>query len=175
LFQGRKSFGAEIVDFKTLTINNLVEGLQRYEIILVGDNGQDDIIAYDNVKKAFPKMENKIHIYIHQIYGTGIKQDGMTLEKGQIPYLTAADLAVEFFKNGWIDEADLRNISEIVLDALSSGDSDDVRSIIPKWAKSQCIEFASAYTLPELDIEDDLKYILNSVVKKVKNLCGVKK
>jgi len=129
--KGKKSFVESTHDFKKVTISKILKNTQMNEYILIGDNGEHDPLVYSEVRKAFPNK--KVFSYIHEVYSINPEADevGKKLESGQIPYLTAADLALHFYRNNWISVKDLTRITNKVLSTLRN--SEEFENVIPSW------------------------------------------
>ena len=166
-----KSSSEDSYKFKTTEISSLISGVPNYEIILVGDNGQHDVGAYDHIAKKFPFK--KVTSFIHQVYSP-LEQDkakrGTTLAKGQIAYLTSVDLGLEFLKRGLILEADLLKISKKVWTFLNTNDDDLYEQVIPSWAG--CYEFVRNYKRAEVSIDPSLSRLISKIERRVEQLCS---
>jgi hypothetical protein len=167
--KGKRS-SMDSYEFKTAEISSLIDSLGEYEVILVGDNGQKDIAAYDHIAKKYPFK--KITTFIHEVYSTYDEDKdkrGVALKKGQIPYLTASDLALEYFSRGWISEKDLNLVSEKVYDFVSSNDDDYYEQVIPKWSK--CARFVRDYKRPTVSVTNYTNNLLTRIENRVATLC----
>ena len=168
-----KTSSQDSYKFKTQEISSQVDSLEDFEIILVGDNGQHDVAAYDHIQKKYP-LRN-ITTFIHKVYSTHNEDKakrGSTLAKGQIPYLTAVDLGVEFYSRDLITEEDLYNVSKKVLSFVSSYDDDLYEQVIPKWSK--CASFTQQYVRPVVSLSSRTNKLISKVEKRVRTLCSGK-
>lgn len=81
--------------FKITTLRKLIKQWTPNEVILIGDNGEEDAKIYDQVRKDHPAV--KFMIYIHQPYSTKNKDEkGAALQANQIGFVTSVDLATEW-------------------------------------------------------------------------------
>lgn len=165
-----KNSADDSYQFKATEISSLISSLMEYEIVLVGDNGQKDVMVYDHIKKKYPFKP--LSAFIHEIYDTSHEDKakrGVSLMPGQIPYLTASDLALEFFSRGWITEVELQEISKKVYKFASSSDDDIYEQVIPSW--SRCLSFVHKYKRPSVAITTKTDQILSKVEKRIETLC----
>ena len=74
-------------EHKIKTILKILKKETPTQLILIGDNGQEDIKFYDHiareVERTYPKM--KVHQFIHVLYE---EEDTLMLEEGQVPFVT---------------------------------------------------------------------------------------
>lgn len=143
--------------FKLNRIEEQIRLWDDRDVILVGDNGEKDPIVFTKIRdlmsSEFP--ERKIYTYLHMVYDREVPE-------GHIKYLTAADLAVHFYANGWVKKKDVDLISKKVLRRLEKR----TYKVLPKWVRSpEALEFWPE--TPE-DFSDDLKARLD----RIKWLCA---
>lgn len=165
-----KTSSQDSYKFKTQEISSQVSNLTDFEVLLIGDNGQKDVAAYDHIQKKFPYRN--ITTFIHKIYSTRSDDKakrGVSLAKGQIAYLTAVDLGLEFYARDLISEKDLFEISKKVYRFASSSDDDLYEQVIPKW--SNCASFTRRYKRPSVILTKQTKNIITKVERRVEALC----
>ena len=96
----------------------------------------------------------------------------MSPKEGQVPFLTAADLALRFFGRGWIDEEDLRAVVGEVRDSF--GPEGRGLRAIPGWVR--CRGFAEAYVRPDIRIPVDIEEEYAAVETEMIRYClGVRR
>jgi hypothetical protein len=110
-------------------------------LIFFGDNGEKDILVYKNIKEFLSKKhETKVSVgatFIHKLYHG---EPALELQEDQIPYITFADLALQFqacFPN-LLTRDESTKILELVRDGLSSDEIsfDSSRNLtLPHWAE----------------------------------------
>lgn len=84
--------------FKLNALRKLIKQWAPKEVILIGDNGEEDAKIYDQIRKEHPGPQ--FLIYIHQPYSTKNKDEkGAALLAGQIGFVTSVDLAKEWLQN----------------------------------------------------------------------------
>ncbi|MEI7528996.1 MAG: phosphatase domain-containing protein [Elusimicrobiota bacterium] len=124
-------------EFKARKLIELYEREKPELMILVGDNGEQDIDAYSALKKYIADNNGAARIYsfIHHVYESAGK--GREIPAGHIPFLTAADLAVQFAGRGWLKvEALTRVLGEIEYD---SGSGQFAKQVVPAFM--ECSSF----------------------------------
>jgi hypothetical protein len=165
-----KTSAQDSYKFKTQEIASQINSLMDFEIVLIGDNGQKDVAAYDHIRKKYP-FKN-ITTYIHKVYSTYNEDKakrGVNLAKGQIAYLTAVDLGLEFYSKNLITEDDLYKVSKKVLSFVSSSDDDLYEQVIPDWVN--CASFAKNYIRPNVSLEAKTEKVISKVERRVRSLC----
>ncbi|OUR97863.1 hypothetical protein A9Q84_06605 [Halobacteriovorax marinus] len=157
------------LNFKAKEISEIIS-TQDFDFILIGDNGQHDVAAYKKVTDRF--SSKNIVTFIHQLYSV-YEEDkakrGVKLAKGQIAYLTASDLALEFYARGWIDYEDVLKVSKKVFSYINSRDDDIYEKVIPSWTK--CAAFVKSYKRPSVSIDSQLDDTLKRIEKRLNSLC----
>ncbi len=103
------------------------------QLILIGDNGEQDTEVYAQIRRRFSQIPTMT--FIHQVYSTrSYNETGKVLEADQIGFVTAADLAMELYSRGVIFENGIDWLlaqlmpSLLAENALSTGDL-----IFPAW------------------------------------------
>jgi hypothetical protein len=109
-------------------------------MILVGDNGEQDMMAYgaliDHV--ASTRGKTKVYSFIHHVYESAGKATPIT--SPHTAFLTAADLAVRFQAAGWIDQGTLTKVlNEVAYDSGRAHDLAD--TVVPSFM--ECGAFQS--------------------------------
>lgn len=91
-------------EFKVKQIRKLLAAHPDRSVIFIGDNGQADVDVYHAFARS-PFFRGRIlATYIHWLY-KGDPAD--TLEKEQIPFVTFAEVAMSFRKQGLMNESDV--------------------------------------------------------------------
>ncbi len=133
-------------EFKARKLIEIYEKEKPELMILVGDNGEQDIDAYGALMKYVSGHNGAIRVYsfIHHVYESEGK--GRAIPAGQVPFLTSADLAVQFANRGWLKETALtRVLGEIEYD---SGAQQLEKEVVPAF-----MECALFNAWPELSPE----------------------
>ncbi len=157
--KGKGSHSVGTHEFKRSEISNIIKNTNMNSYILIGDNGEHDPIAYYEASQKFPKKD--INMYLHKIYSLDNNEDevGKKLEKNQVPYLTASDLAVHFYKKKLIEEKDVLRISKLVLSDLQH--PDNFENVIASWFR--CTDFFNEYDYPKVTLKEKTLDILRQV------------
>ncbi|OFZ49127.1 MAG: hypothetical protein A2381_16140 [Bdellovibrionales bacterium RIFOXYB1_FULL_37_110] len=142
-FYYRPSWDDSTYSFKVETIEEILKEYEAEatEVILLGDNGEKDPAIYETISNHFQNSKLKITTYIHLVYAySGLyKETGVKPRPGQKMYLTAVDLALDFYLKEWIYASDMMMVYDQVMKKLNSSDRDEIKKVIPGWMK--CHEF----------------------------------
>ncbi|MGZ3773372.1 MAG: phosphatase domain-containing protein [Pseudobdellovibrionaceae bacterium] len=165
--------------FKVKTITAILEQQKKkfpnkkIHVIAPGDNGEQDIKVLETIRKNFPDVE--LDAYIHKIYERGV----LKIQPDQMPFFTAADLAVQIYNSQINHEKKILNLSQIenVIDEVQKGLSDkdpDTRAlVIPEWSeltaqdKQQVKNIMS--TAPE-DLSQKSTSLTTSILGRIKEI-----
>jgi hypothetical protein len=118
---GRDPFSETSEAFKTEKLIELFKKEKPDILILIGDNGEQDILAYANLKEYIKSTnsETQIFIFIHHVYEDS--NNSLPIPKDQTPFLTSADLALHFYNQKWINKTDLAtSLNEVAYDCNSN-------------------------------------------------------
>lgn len=92
-------------DFKVKEIRRILQEEKPSKVILLGDNGEKDVLIYSQIVKEHPH----IHFvsYIHQPYSFLNQEDpGVILNPGQIGFITSLDLLLHLRQIGLVSSQD---------------------------------------------------------------------
>ncbi len=111
------------LEYKIETIQKLIADYPEFDFILVGDNGEKDVAAYDAVAKWAAKRhpQAKIHSFIHQVYDWN---EGVPPVANQTLYVTGGDLGIELYRRGLMSEHGLSKALDATLKAVKRDSSD---------------------------------------------------
>ncbi len=113
----RQTLSQSLIDFKFLKTNELMRAHPDKDFVLIGDNGQYDIMAYQKIKND-PELGPRVKaILIHKIYEG---ENSSPLMEGQIPYFTSADMAAQLHLLGLTTAEELRQIARMVDSGVKS-------------------------------------------------------
>lgn len=105
------------LEFKTARIAEIMRSYPDSKFILIGDNGQHDVEAYDRLAKH-PELGSRVAAtYIHQIYDFEV---GKPLAEGQRPYISTAEITLDLRADGLLPEKTAQVILEHVERGLES-------------------------------------------------------
>ena len=83
-------------EHKNKTIRKLVSEIQPTLVIMVGDNGENDVNVYAKASKELAAQKIKSITYIHQLYSSRDEDEtGKGLNAGQIGFATSVELALD--------------------------------------------------------------------------------
>nr|BFD30872.1 hypothetical protein GTC16762_04900 [Pigmentibacter ruber] len=116
-----------ILNGKVTAIKQIMDSDPNIYAILMGDNGQLDPDVYLKISAMYP---NRTVTFIHHIYAgpdkniinysPGETRKRYEIYKDQIPFFTTADLAIQFYKMGFISRENVTNILDQSINALDS-------------------------------------------------------
>jgi Uncharacterized conserved protein (DUF2183) len=112
-------------EFKAETIQQLIDEEQPTLIVLLGDNGEADGAAYDQIQKQNPN----VYVFIHDLYDGG---SSSPLLENQYPFLTGADLAVSLEALGLSSQKISMDVLAETMLSLQSAES--LQLVLPDWA-----------------------------------------
>jgi hypothetical protein len=156
--------------FKKRKLIELYESYKEQKpnvVILIGDNGEKDILAYYGFTQylAKQKSKTKVYTYIHHVYENLKNQ--IDLRSDQDEYLTSADLAVHFFNQDWISQNQLDIVlNEVVFDSIPSGDFTE--TLVPDFM--ECQKYDAWPKLKSKSPESQSTYTL--IQSQMKKNCG---
>lgn len=162
-----RSFSEESGDFKAQKLEALFDGAAPKPTltILVGDNGEQDMIAYSRLMDHAQQTGSTTRIvsFIHHVY----ESQGKPIVAPHQPWLTAADLAVRFYNESWIDEASLTAVlNEVEVD---SGDRSLSDWVVPSFM--ECGGF-DAWPTIERPSTEQTRALYAKAKTNVIQLCG---
>lgn len=121
-----KKIGEKTLDAKLNAITPLIEGNPNSTFILIGDNGEFDPDVYKTLQD---KYGARLVVFIHYVYAatnpnivnysTSSARQLFEIYKGQTPYFTGVDLAVQFYRLGLISK---ENLLKVVNESLQNID-----------------------------------------------------
>lgn len=123
-------------NFKVKKIRELIEEKKPTDLILIGDNGEKDILVYQEISQRYPDL--KINTFIHTVYDSEYQDDeyrGLPLLDAQVPFVTSLDLAKEFNKIGLVSNQSLsRFVRKNLLKILEQDPSEGTGALaFPNW------------------------------------------
>ncbi|WGL61138.1 DUF2183 domain-containing protein [Pigmentibacter sp. JX0631] len=114
-----------ILNGKVAAIKKIMDSDPEIYAILMGDNGQLDPDVYLKISSMYP---NRTVTFMHHIYAgpdkniinysTSDSRKRYEIYKNQIPYFTTADLAIQFYKMGFISRDNVTEILDQSIKAL---------------------------------------------------------
>jgi len=161
----RKSLGDN--EHKNRTIRALVKKYQPQNLILIGDNAEQDTLIYARAAAEFPQLN--VRTYIHQLYSASARSEaGKNLEKNQIGYVTAVDLALKWFALGEIKPEILKAWVSQIVPAINQEPLDQAVGVLafPSWMN--CRDY-----IPAREEENSSDPVIRQYVHKRDQRCGI--
>jgi hypothetical protein len=169
VISGRNTLTESSGEYKTKQLIKIFDNEKPETMILIGDNGEQDIIAYGNlinyVKKS--RATTKVFVYIHHVYEAANKC--LPIPKEQIAFLTSADLAVHFYNHDWISKENLfRNLKEVAADSDLNYDLTD--TVVPSFM--ECSLFNSWPAIKNIkSLESDFSTEYSAIQSNINQIC----
>lgn len=127
----------DTVTHKVKAIEGLIAQKNPNQLVMIGDNGEQDPVSYKMIADKHSDLSSTI--FIHQLYNDPVNAP-------QIPWLTSIDLTAQFFSRGWASEKDLDDILNLALPKLLLNTLEREK-VFPAWG--ECREFFKNYSLPQ--------------------------
>jgi hypothetical protein len=127
--------------YKTQTILGLIAQLRPQKVILIGDNGEKDSVAYAEVQRQLVARKSpvRVYAYLHKLYGQNSFTD---VPSTQNLYLTGADLAVQLQAEGLITSAQAQSILLDIQSEIQRPHAEYGRERIwPQWGERTKTDF----------------------------------
>lgn len=108
-------------DHKNKTIRKLVAEHNPTLVMMVGDNGENDVNVYEQARQELQEQGIRSVIYIHQLYSSRDKKEiGKTLHPGQIGYATSVEVALDLHQKGLMADTQMAWMYEKVIPYILS-------------------------------------------------------
>lgn len=129
-------------DFKVATITSFLRHHPDRAYILIGDNGERDVAAYQRVRQDEEVGRLVKEIYIHKLYsGSG----SMDPAANQHAFLTAAELATMLGGLELLNADELTRVLQVVDEGLTSARKQDRNLALPYAAELQEAQVEDIY------------------------------
>lgn len=128
---GRKSLFESTLEFKVRKITELMLEFPDRKFILIGDNGQHDVEAYHRLQKHPDLGSRVVAVFIHQLYDF---TKGTPLADGQRPFISTAEITLDFREAGFLSDQEAKIILEQVERGLTSRFRNIEKLTIPEFA-----------------------------------------
>ena len=115
-------------------------------VILVGDNGEQDMIAYQNFidyVRSKVGATDRIYSFIHHAYDS---PQGSVIAAPHRPFVTAADLAVQLRSLALVSS---HTLDTVLRDVAARTESDDANDVIPSYM--HCAQFTAWPSLADAE------------------------
>ncbi len=166
---GRK-FSESAADFKTRKLHEMYDAAVATNavpdtVILIGDNGEQDMIAYGNYVDYVAEKggdTSRIYSFIHHAYDT---PKGTEIAAPHRAWVTAADLAAQLSELGLINDGTLTEVlSQVAMDVTNQP-----TTVIPSFMG--CAQWSAWPKLPGKPATD-VAGTYQTVQNAVNDLCG---
>lgn len=125
-------------DHKFQTISHLIRTRHPTDVLLLGDNGEQDTLVYDRIQKAFPRI--RFTTLIHQVYSIRSPDEpGMPLAQDQTGWITTGDAAVLLYGKGWLSEKSVPYFLKELESIQSKKNHEKIEAFFPGWV--DCRDF----------------------------------
>ncbi len=156
---------------KIESIRKFISVYNPKEMILIGDNGEADVVVYSTITKQHTEIPTLT--YIRQAY-SNIGFNGKfakPLDEGQIPFATSLDITLDLYKRGMFSVEILTKLVNQIAPAIIEESDDEERGkqmAFPEWY--DCRDFI----LPELPVLPDFtaNELLQKYGVKVQSRCN---
>ncbi len=172
---GKEGFTDSTLTFKVERISEIIESQTDIkDIILLGDNGEYDPLAYETIKEKYPQYN--FTVYIHTLYSITegdakiFDEIGNPIYPGQIPYLTAVDLGIDLLAKSFIKKSDFARVFTEALIISQSRNEDIFEELIPEWMS--CRYFFDIYERPSAPLSISQRLLLKKFDANVEELCN---
>jgi len=155
-------------DFKVTEIRKILKKENPSSAILVGDNGEKDILVYEQIQREFPQIH--FVIYIRQAYTILNPEDtGTALRAGQAGFVTSLDLLLQFRQQGFVTAEDTVSFVKTFINVFSSEDQwgDTGTQAIPYWL--DCRDFK--WTASDAEFGTTVGYV--SAKNRILHRCSI--
>lgn len=151
------------VDHKYNTIKSYLEKNSFDKLIMVGDNGQEDINFYSRITDEF-KDKIFIRTYIRKVYGA--PTEVVPFKEGQIPFVSPLEILQDLEKSGFISLESYYSVSNMIAQEIVD-EKDNISSYdpqyFPKWLNCKDMSFK---VYPELSTPQ-----IEKAFNKVQGIC----
>lgn len=129
-------------DFKVQAIESLIISTRPDDILLIGDNGEADVAAYELIAQRY----SNVTVYMHKLYSG----PGHEVPTTQNIFLTGADLALDLHQKQMLTEDQTQEAVSIVSQATASGSGKEQSLVLPAWATPSYEEVTGLYSSSSL-------------------------
>lgn len=123
---------------KLFTLRELIKKTAPRKVILVGDNGERDVLIYDKIVQEFANKGIEFHQFIRVLYNTKDREDqGVVLKRGQVPFVSPIEISLELEKSSLMS---LNSVNWLVTSIIPAfveqrGEIEEGEIAFPKFVK----------------------------------------
>ena len=157
----RDSVGTSTYDFKVKALENLMRIHSQSQFVFIGDNGQQDILAYQTLR-THPELGRRVNLtMIHQVYGS---PEGKPLQPEQKSYVSSAEISLTLRQHGLIDKEITREVLRQVERGLQSQSPRIKDLTIPKATPITETHLRNLEVWAQTDSDPIIAKIIRSIV-----------
>jgi hypothetical protein len=133
----KESVGEDL-DMKQRVIRKIISEVKPDSIVFFGDNGQYDVVAYQQMTEEFPKIPTVT--YIREVYSKNGKAEYPTRD-GQIGFVTSVEIVMDLIALNLLPQSSYQPIEDVVYDRLLKDDGNENFGpmVFPGW--QDCRDF----------------------------------
>lgn len=136
-------------DHKIKSIRDMVKKYNPNTVIMIGDNGEQDVSVYSQAAEELAAQGIKTVSYIHQLYWSQSKKEkGQLVQAGQIGYATPFEIVYDLYSKSLLNQSTLDWMVKTMIPDISSEKS-----------KFFLIDIMTAVTFPSFKNCADFKWI----------------
>lgn len=163
--------GESTEDFKVATITGIMKDKDNlaFDFILIGDNGEKDIVTYTRVRQDHDIGSRVKEVYIHKIYNGGSSLEPMA---DQHPFVTAADLAAMLYGGNFLGAEDLTNVVKIVDQGMKDNGREHnltlpfAAQLVPAQVDAIYASLPNTIDSPTLELLNDIHSLISEQAKR---------
>lgn len=146
---------------KQKIIRKILKAKQPDLVINFGDNGQFDVVVYDDMKKEFPKI--RMHTYIREAYSSLADSVHPTLPD-QVGFVTSMEVALDLKSHDLLSAGSYSAIETLVYGGLLEDDGDETfgKMVFPWW--QDCRDFKWQWS--EAQPSNQFEFIRNAIQER---------
>lgn len=148
-------------DHKIENLRKLLSTKQYDHVLFIGDNGQQDILIYNQIAQEFPQIQ--IQTYIHLVYDSyDVLEPGLVPAPFQIGYVSAIDIAHDLSLKNIIPTNEAIDFSNQIIPVLISKPLDKYEGSVAFAEWQKCSDYQSSLSnFPALSIVDFNIFVQN--------------
>lgn len=136
-------------DFKVRIISEIIQSEKPDQVILIGDNGENDTLFYAKIENKFKATDIHFFTFIRHAYPQSqfdFEKEGRPPENNQTLFITSGELAVFLMQRGFLNHESLLKVMSASLtpETEVSLEDTDPEIFLPLWMN------CSFHTLPNL-------------------------
>lgn len=141
--------GSDTYRYKLRNTIEVIAAHPGYEVILIGDNAEKDIAAYQSVVKYYASKNPVIATFIHDLYRGS---PAPVVTKSQTPFLTFAEVTAHLEDKGIVS----RDLTDAIVRETLTDLSDSERSalVVPSFVELKKKDLEKIYALLPYSLDE---------------------